>query len=285
MQQTAVREVRAEDITREVARLCQEANYFLDEDVTGAFTKVLTLEESPVGRDVLEQIVENARIAANEQVPMCQDTGYAVVFVEVGQDAHIVGGDLTEAINKGVEIGYREGYLRKSIVGDPFERKNTGTNTPAFIHTTVVPGDRVKVTMAAKGGGSENTSQLKMLKPSDGVEGVKQFVLKAVAEAGPSACPPLVVGVGVGGNFEISALLAKKAALRPIGSRNANPFVAKLEEELLTEVNKLGVGPQGLGGSTTALGLNIETFATHIVALPVAVNIQCHASRHKAVTL
>lgn len=281
----SIREVKAEDITREVARLCQEANFFLEEDVTEAFAAALKTEESPAGRDVLEQLIANSKIAAAEKIPMCQDTGYAVVFVEIGQDAHITGGNLTEAINKGVEIGYREGFLRKSILNDPFERKNTGTNTPAFIHTFIVPGDKVKITVASKGGGSENTSQLKMLKPSDGLEGVKSFILKVVAEAGPSACPPMIIGVGVGGNFEISALMAKKSLLRPLHSRNANPFVAKLEDEMLEEINKLGVGPQGLGGITTALDVHIETFATHIVALPVAVNIQCHANRHKEVVL
>lgn len=229
--------------------------------------------------------MENAKIANEENVPMCQDTGYAVFFVELGQEVHIVDGYLYDAINEGVRKGYQEGYLRKSIVGHPLLRQNTGDNTPAVIHTTVVPGDKISITIAPKGGGSENMSGIAMLKPAQGVEGVKNFVLEQVKKAGPNPCPPIVVGVGIGGTFEKSALLAKEALLRPIGQKNPLPDIAELEDELLTKVNQLGIGPQGLGGRTTALAVHVEIYAAHIASLPVAVNINCHATRHKSVVL
>ena len=242
-------------------------------------------EESPVGREIFSQLVENAEIARAEQVPMCQDTGFAVVFVELGQDAHITGGPLNDAINAGVAKGYTEGYLRKSIVGHPLERKNTGNNTPAIIHTEIVPGDRLKITIAPKGGGSENMSGVRMLKPSDGIEGVKKFVVELVKSAGSNPCPPIIVGVGIGGTMDKAAVLSKKALLRRIGEHNPNPQDAELEKELLRLVNNTGVGPAGLGGRITALAVNVETFPCHIASLPVAVTIQCHAARHKEAIL
>ncbi len=272
-------------ITSEVARLCMEANYFLGEDVLEALRQGMAGEESPVGREVFGQLLENADIARREQVPMCQDTGMATFFVELGQDVHITGGDLEEAINEGVRRGYREGHLRKSVVGHPLKRKNTGDNTPVVIHIRVVPGDRLKIVFAPKGAGSENMSALKMLKPSEGVEGVKEFVLATVKAAGPNSCPPIIVGVGIGGNFEKCALLAKKALLREVGSPNPLPDIAALEEDLLRRINDLGIGPQGLGGRITALAVHAEVYATHIASLPVAVNLSCHAYRHKEVVL
>lgn len=280
-----MREIPAERISQEVRRLCIEANYYLGKDILNSFQKYLNQEESPTGREILEQLLENARIAAEEQVPICQDTGFAVVFVELGQEVMVTGGSLMEAINSGVSRGYIEGYLRASIVRDPFDRVNTGDNTPPVVHVDVVPGDRLKLTVAPKGGGSENMSRLKILKPADGVEGVKEFVVDCVREAGPNPCPPVVVGVGIGGTFEMCALLAKKALLRPLGSTHPNPFYAALEEELLERINSLGIGPQGLGGRVTSLGVHIETFPCHIAGLPVAVNLNCHASRHKSVVL
>lgn len=280
-----MREIKVETIVDEVARLCTEANFDLGEDVLEAFSRAIEQEESPLGRDILQQLVENARIARDERVPMCQDCGYAVVFLEIGQDVHITGGDLYEAINAGVRKGYAEGFLRKSIVGHPLERKNTGDNTPAVIHTEIVPGDRLKIIIAPKGGGSENMSGVKMLKPAEGWKGVKDFVVSKVREAGSNPCPPIVVGVGIGGTFEKSALLAKKALLRHLGEPHPREDVAKMEQELLTAINNLGIGPQGLGGRITALAVHVEIYPAHIASLPVAVNINCHASRHKEVIL
>ena len=280
-----MREIPVSKITEEVARLSIEANYHLGEDVIQALHKALEIEESPVGRSIIERIIENARIADQGEYPYCQDTGFAVVYVELGQDVKLVGGDLYEAINEGVRKGYMEGYLRKSIVRDPLRRVNTGDNTPAVIWTDVVPGDKVRITVAAKGGGSENMSEVRMLKPADGTEGVKDFVVDRVERSGGNPCPPIVVGVGIGGTFEKCAWLAKKAALRKIGERNPDPFYAEMEEELLERINKLGIGPQGLGGRVTALDVHIEAYPCHIASLPVAVNIQCHADRHKSVVI
>ena len=280
-----MREIPAERIVDEVARLCIEANYKLGEDVIRSFREAVEREESPVGRAILQHLIENAEIAAAGEYPYCQDTGFAVVFVELGEDVKIAGGSLNEAINEGVRRGYQEGYLRKSIVRDPLRRVNTGDNTPAVIWTDVVPGDKLRITVAPKGGGSENMSEVRMLKPADGVEGVKQFVIDRVSRSGGNPCPPIIVGVGIGGTFEKCAWLAKKALLRKVGERNPDPFYAELEEELLEEVNKLGIGPQGLGGRVTALDVHIEAHPCHIASLPVAVNIQCHAARHKSAVL
>ena len=277
-----MRQIEARDITAQVAEMCREANVCLGEDVIRALKKALAEEESGAGRDVLEQLLENVEIARSEQIPLCQDTGFAVFFVEWGQEVHLTGGVLEDAINEGVRKGYREGYLRKSIVADPLNRVNTGDNTPAVIHTSLVPGDRVKIAFAPKGGGSENMSALKMLKPSDGVEGVIDFVVNKVKEAGPNPCPPVVVGVGLGGTFEQVAFLAKKALLRPLGRPHPEPFYADLERKILEKINDLGIGPQGFGGRITALAVHIETFPAHIASLPVAVNLNCHASRHVA---
>ncbi|CCJ33898.1 fumarate hydratase [Caloramator australicus] len=275
-----MREIHVNEIINAVRDLCIEANYYLNEDIKNAFLKSRDEESFKLAKDIMDILIKNAEIAKNENMPMCQDTGMTVVFLEVGQDVHIVGGNLNDAINEGVRRGYIEGYLRKSVVKDPIDRENTKDNTPAVIWTNIIPGDKLKITVVPKGFGSENMSQIKMLKPADGVEGVKDFVLKVVKEAGPNPCPPIIVGVGIGGTFELSAYLAKKALLRPIDKRNENPFYAKLEEELLNLINGLGIGPQGFGGRTTALAVNIETFATHIAGLPVAVNISCHATRH-----
>lgn len=280
-----MRLVDAATITATVAELCQKANYELGEDVLAAFKEALGQEISLTGKDVLQQLLENARIAREEQVPMCQDTGFAVVFLEVGQEVVITGGDLYEAVNEGVRRGYQEGYLRKSIVDHPLRRKNTGDNTPAVIHTRIVPGDKLKIIVAPKGGGSENMSGLRMLKPAEGVEGVKKFVIEQVRAAGPNPCPPVVVGVGIGGTFEKAALLAKEALLRPLGQPHPDTEIACLERELLEAINNLGIGPQGLGGRTTALAVHVEVFPCHIASLPVAVNINCHASRHKEAIL
>jgi len=280
-----VRELHVDKIVDAVTKMVQDANYNLGRDVENAFRKALATEESEQGRDVLNQLLENVEISRNERVPICQDTGFAVFLVELGQDLHIVGGNLNDAINEGVRRGYKEGYLRKSIVGHPLERKNTGDNTPAVIHVEVVEGDQLKLHFAAKGGGSENMSFLKMMKPSDGVEGVKDFILECVRTAGPNPCPPIVVGVGIGGTFEKAAYLAKKSLFRAIGQRSDKEDVAQLEEELLEKVNKLGIGPQGFGGRTTALDVHIEMHPAHIASLPVAVNINCHAGRHKEVVL
>ena len=275
-----MRELDVSVIRDAVARLCVSANTRLPEDVRAAIRDFQTREDWAIARGVLDQIVENYQIAHRENVPICQDTGMACVFLEVGQEVHFVGGGLYDAVNEGVRRGYTEGYLRKSVVRDPIRRGNTGDNTPAMIHTDIVPGDRVTITVAPKGFGSENMSAVKMLKPSDGLDGVKQFILDTVQSAGSNPCPPMVVGVGIGGTFEKSAYLAKKALIRPLDVRNPDPYYAELEQELLDRINALGIGPQGFGGMTTALGLNIEVLPTHIAGLPCAVNIGCHATRH-----
>jgi fumarate hydratase subunit alpha len=275
-----MREVNVKMITEKVRALCMEANTDLGQDVLQAFDRALEKEESPLGIEILKELKENARIAREERVPICQDTGFAVVFLELGQDVHLVGGDLREAILEGVRQGYQEGYLRKSIC-HPFTRANTGDNTPAVIHTEIVPGEKVKITIAPKGGGSENMSRVVMLTPSDGVEGIKRFVVQRVKESGSNPCPPTIVGVGIGGTFEQAALLAKKSLLRPLASRNPDPELDKLESEILDEINRLGIGPQGLGGRTTSLAVQILMMPCHIASFPLAVNIQCHAHRHK----
>ena len=280
-----MRELDVSVIRDVVARLCVEANTRLPEDVKDAIREFRSKEDYCLARGVLDQIVENYQIAHRENVPICQDTGMACVFLEVGQEVHFVGGGLYDAVNEGVRRGYGEGYLRKSVVRDPIRRGNTGDNTPAMIHTDIVPGDRVTVTVAPKGFGSENMSAVKMLKPSDGLEGVKQFILDTVEKAGSNPCPPMVVGVGIGGTFEKAAYLAKKALIRPLDIRNSDPYYAELEQELLDRINALGIGPQGFGGLTTALGLNIEVLPTHIAGLPCAVNIGCHATRHRSEVL
>jgi fumarate hydratase subunit alpha len=275
-----VKTINVEEITKIVERLAIESNYFLQKDIKCALKNGVDTEESGVGKGILKQLVNNAQIAAEERVPICQDTGMAVVFVEVGQDLHVIGGTLTDAINEGVRRGYKKGYLRCSVVEDPIFRVNTGDNTPAVIHYNIVAGDSLRITMVPKGFGSENMSRLAMLKPSQGIEGVKKFILDTVEKAGPNPCPPIVVGVGIGGTMEKAAFLAKKALTRPIDKRSQVEYVSKLEEEMLTEINKLGIGPAGLGGRLTALAVNIEVFPTHIAGLPVAVNISCHATRH-----
>lgn len=280
-----MREIHVDEITSTIARLVMEANYVLEDDVVSAISRARSLEEAPVGQSILMQIVDNYTISETERVPMCQDTGVALIFLELGQDVHLVGGGLTEAINAGVAKGYSEGYLRMSMLNDPIKRVNTKNNTPAMIYTEIVPGDQLKIKVDCKGGGSENMSQLRMLAPSAGWEGAKRFIVEVVANAGPNACPPLIVGVGIGGNFDKSALLAKKSLLRHVGNPNADPDWAAREAELLEEINKLGVGPMGLGGTVTALAVHIETFGCHITALPVAVNIECHSHRHKEVVL
>lgn len=277
-----MREIDVNKITENIKEMCIEVNHFLSDDMKKAFSEAVAKESSDRGKEVLGILCENIKVAGEEMIPICQDTGMAVVFLEIGQDAHIVGGDLTEAVNKGVKCGYEEGYLRKSVVSDPVIRNNTGDNTPAVIHTEIVPGDKIKITVAPKGFGSENMSRIHMLKPADGIEGIKKAVIETVKEAGPNACPPFVVGVGIGGDFEKCALLAKKALLRKVGEKDTDSpeYVRKLEEELLEEINKTGIGPAGLGGDTTALGVNIEVFPTHIAGLPVAVSICCHVNRH-----
>lgn len=280
-----MKEVHYQDIVEQVTEMCKKANFNLGDDVYSAFKKAIKTEKSDTGKEVLAQLIENADIAKAEQVPMCQDTGTAVFIVEVGQSCHIVGGSLVDAINEGVAKGYEEGYLRNSIIYNPLNRKNTGNNTPAIVHIDLVEGEEITIHMTAKGGGAENMSALKMLKPSDGLEGVKKYILSIVKEAGPNACPPLVVGIGIGGNFERCAYLAKKSLFRPIGIRHVDPVVAKLEEELMIEINRLGIGPQGMGGSTTALDVKVEVESCHIAALPVAVNLNCHASRHQTITM
>ena len=279
-----VREIDTREITREVSRLCREANEKLGEDVLQCFRQAREAETSPVGKEILDQLLENARIAREEQVPICQDTGLAVIFLEVGQEVHLVGGDLKESVHQGVREGYGEGYLRKSSC-HPFTRANTGDNTPAVIYIDIVPGDRVKVLVVPKGGGSENMSRLFMLPPSAGLAGVKERVLETVKEAGPNPCPPTIIGVGIGGTFEQAALQAKKSLLRPLGTPNPDPELDGLEKELLASINKLGIGPQGLGGRTTSLAVHVRLLPCHIASLPVAVNVQCHASRHKEVVL
>lgn len=276
-----MREVYIDKIVATVKDLCIEANYYLSSDIKGTLIAARDEEPLEIARTVLDKIILNSKIAENKKMPMCQDTGMTCVFVELGQDVHIIGGSLEEAINNGVRQGYEEGYLRKSVVRDPFDRVNTTDNTPAIIYYDIVPGDKVKITVAPKGFGSENMSQIKMLKPSDGVDGVKEFILKVVKEAGSNPCPPMVVGVGIGGTFDKAAYLSKKALLRPIDFQNPKEVYKNLELELLNRINELGIGPQGFGGKTTALGVNIEVYPTHIAGLPVAVNISCHATRHK----
>jgi len=281
-----MRSINTAMITQAVAKLAIDANYYLSVDVYDALVAGQSCEESPLGREIIGQLVKNACIAREEGMPICQDTGLAVVFVELGQDVHIDGGSLEDAINAGVAKGYVEGYLRKSAVAEPlFNRINTKNNTPAIIHYSVVPGDKLNITLAPKGAGSENKSAVKMLVPADGVDGVKKFILDTVKAAGPNSCPPMVLGIGIGGTMEKAALLAKKALIRPINQRNDHPEYAKLEEEILSMVNKTGIGPQGLGGRITALAVNIEWYPTHIAGLPVAVNINCHAARHAHVEL
>ncbi len=281
-----MREIPAEKITEAVAKLCMDANYYIPEDVRRRIEEMYEKEESPVGREILRQILENHDVAAQERMPLCQDTGFTVLFVEIGEDVKVVGGNIKDAITKGVAKGYTEGYLRKSILLDPLKREpNSGDNTPPVIWFDVVPGDRLRIVVAPKGGGSENMSRIKMLKPADGVEGFKRFVIETVDQAGGNPCPPVIVGVGVGGTFDKCAWLAKKALLRKIGQRNPDPFYAELEQELLEEINKLGIGPMGLGGRTTALEVFIEQYPLHIATFPVAVNLNCHAARHKEVEL
>jgi len=279
-----MREIHVDQITRAIRELAIRANTELGEDVLNCFKESLSREESPTGKDILLRLIENAEIARSEQIPMCQDTGLAVVFVEMGQDVHIVGGTLREAIEEGVRQGYSEGYLRKSAC-HPFTRQNTGDNTPAVIHIDLVAGEGFKLVFAPKGGGSENMSRVTMLTPAVGVEGVKEFVVQRVKESGPNPCPPTIVGVGIGGTFEQAALLAKKALLRPLGSDNQDPELDRLEKAWLEEINRLGIGPQGLGGRITSLAVHVNMMPCHIASLPVAVNIQCHAARHKEVEL
>lgn len=275
-----IREIDTKQITDNVKKMCIDANHFLSPDMADAMKRAADTEQSELGSKILHQLQENLKIAGEEMIPICQDTGMAVFFVEVGQDVHFVGAPLEDAINEGVRQGYTEGYLRKSVVDDPILRENTKDNTPAVIHYSIVPGDKVMITFAPKGFGSENMSRIFMLKPADGIEGVKDAILTAVKDAGPNACPPMVVGVGIGGTFEKCALLAKKALTRPIGEHSDIPYVAQMEQELLDKINGLGIGPGGLGGTTTALAVNINTFPTHIAGLPVAVNICCHVNRH-----
>ena len=273
--------INVNEIIKTVKELSIEANYYLPNDVKEAIEEAEKNEKWPIANNILNKILENSQIAAAEKMPICQDTGMACVFVDIGQDVHITGGSLEEAINEGVRQGYAEGFLRKSVVKDPIHRVNTNDNTPALIYYNMVPGDKVKITVAPKGFGSENMSRIAMLKPSDGLEGVKNFVLETVRMAGPNPCPPIVIGVGIGGSFDKAAYLAKKALIRPVNENNTDEFYSNSEKELLEEVNKIGIGPQGFGGKTTALALNIETYPTHIAGLPVAVNINCHATRHK----
>ncbi|CCZ42560.1 putative uncharacterized protein [Clostridium sp. CAG:122] len=276
-----MREVSTDEITKNIKEMCIEANYILSDDVKNKIINSAGVENSEIGKKILSQLEENMEIAEREQIPICQDTGMAVVFIKVGQEVHITGGSLEDAINQGVREGYTEGYLRKSVVKDPLIRENTKDNTPAIIHYEIIPGDKVEITVAPKGFGSENMSRVCMLKPADGIEGVKNAVIETVKLAGPNACPPVVVGVGIGGTFEKCALLAKKALTRDINSESSIEYVAELENELLDEINNLNIGPGGLGGKITALGVNIETYPTHIAGLPVAINMCCHVNRHK----
>lgn len=280
-----IRTVQTEIITETIKKMCIEANYSLSSDMVKAMRKAEEKEESVLGKQILAQLQDNLEIAASDMIPICQDTGMAVVFLEVGQDVHFEGGSFEDALNEGVRRGYTEGFLRKSVVGDPILRENTKDNTPAVIHTRIVEGDRVKITVAPKGFGSENMSRVFMLKPAEGLEGVKNAILTAVKDAGPNACPPLVVGVGIGGTFEKCALMAKKALTREVGKHSDIPYVRKLEEEMLEKINCLGIGPGGLGGTVTALAVNVNTYPTHIAGLPVAVNICCHVNRHTVCVL
>lgn len=275
-----IRTVDVKEITENIREMCIAANHVLSPDMGRALNRAVRSEESPLGRQILGQLEENLEIAEEEMIPICQDTGMAVIFLEVGQDVHLEGGSLEDAVNEGVRRGYADGFLRKSVVKDPLIRENTKDNTPAVIHTRIVPGEEVKITVAPKGFGSENMSRIFMLKPAEGIEGVKQAVLTSVKDAGPNACPPMVVGVGIGGTFEKCALLAKEALTREAGSHSSVPYIKDMEKELLEKINKLGIGPGGLGGTTTALAVNINTYPTHIAGLPVAVNICCHVNRH-----
>ena len=280
-----MREINVQQIIDTVEKLCIDANNHLPSDVKCAIKNCRACEDGKIAQGVLDNIIENFEIADNENVPICQDTGMACVFLEIGQDLHIVGGDLTEAINEGVRRGYANGYLRKSVVGDPVRRGNTGDNTPAMIYTEIVPGENLKITLGPKGFGSENMSAIRMFKPSAGLQGIKDFIIETVEAAGPNPCPPIVVGVGIGGTFDKAALLAKKAIMRPIDSCHPDPYYADLEKEMLEKINALGIGPQGFGGKTTAIGLNIETLPTHIAGMPCAININCHVTRHKTEVL
>ena len=280
-----IRTIQSEEITRNIKEMCIEANHVLSDDMKKVFCDAVGKERSPLGRQILSQLEENLKIAGEDMIPICQDTGMAVIFLKIGQDVHIEGENLEDAINEGVRRGYVDGYLRKSVVSDPIIRENTKDNTPAVIHYSIVPGENIKITLAPKGFGSENMSRVFMLKPADGIEGVKDAVITAVKDAGPNACPPMVVGVGIGGTFEKCAILAKKALARPADSSSHIPYVKDMEEELLEKINKLGIGPGGLGGTQTALAVNVETYPTHIAGLPVAVNICCHVNRHVSRTL
>ena len=275
-----MRTIQVQQITEQIKEMCIQVNHYLSEDMKEALQNAQAGEKSPLGCQILSQLQENLKIAGEDMIPICQDTGMAVVFLKVGQDVHLEGGSIEDAVNEGVRQGYTEGYLRKSVVKDPLIRENTGDNTPAVIHYEIVPGDKVTITVAPKGFGSENMSRVFMLKPADGIEGVKNAVLTAVKDAGPNACPPMVVGVGIGGTFEKCALMAKQALMRPVGSHSDIPYVKEMEEELLSRINGLGIGPGGLGGTTTALAVNVNTYPTHIAGLPVAVNICCHVNRH-----
>lgn len=275
-----MRTINVETITKNVKEMCIEANHFLSKDMDMAMKDAVNNEEAPLGKQILSQLQENLKIAAEDMIPICQDTGMAVIFLEIGQEVHFEGGSLSDAINEGVRQGYVEGYLRKSVVGDPILRENTKDNTPAVIHYNIVEGDKVKIKVAPKGFGSENMSRVFMLKPADGIEGVKKAILTAVSDAGPNACPPMVVGVGVGGTFEKCALMAKEALTREVGTHSDIAWVRELEEEMLSKINKLGIGPGGLGGTTTALAVNVNTYPTHIAGLPVGINICCHVNRH-----
>ena len=280
-----MREINVNDIASNIKEMCIEANYFLEDDIKNSLFKAEKEETSEVGKSVLNQLHQNLDIAESEMIPICQDTGMAVVFLDIGQDVHFVGGDLTDAVNRGVREGYEEDYLRKSVVEDPVERVNTKDNTPAIIHMNIVPGDKVKITVSPKGFGSENMSRIFMLKPADGLDGIKKAIIETVREAGPNACPPFIVGVGIGGDFEKSAILAKRALTRGLDEESASPYrkpyLDELEKELLEEINKIGLGPAGLGGRKTALGINIETYPTHIAGMPLAINMCCHVNRHK----
>jgi len=281
-----MREINVSEITDAVARLCIDSNYFLPIDVQKALEAAMGKEESELGKEILGDILKNAEISRTNEVPICQDTGLAVFFIELGQDVRLVGGDFNEAVDEGVRRGYKDGYLRKSTVDDPvFVRKNVGDNTPAIVHIKIVPGEKLKITIAPKGGGSENMSALAMLTPSAGVKGIKQFILESIEKAGSNPCPPIVVGIGIGGTIEKTTLLAKQALLRTVGESNPNPTIAGLEKELLEEINNLGIGPQGFGGTISALAVHIETFPAHIASMPVALNVQCHVARHKEVIL
>ncbi|WP_333861092.1 fumarate hydratase [Clostridium sp.] len=280
-----MREIHISDIVKAVRKLCIDANYYLPEDVKDKIKKCAKEEKWPIAKNILNKILENVDLCSSESLPMCQDTGMACVFIEIGQDVHVTGGSIEDAVNEGVRQGYVEGYLRKSVVCDPLNRINTKDNTPAIIYYKIVPGDRFNIKVAPKGFGSENMSKIKMLKPADGIEGVKNFIVDVVKEAGANPCPPIVVGVGIGGTFDKAAYLAKKSLLRSLYLKNQNEFYRDLEEELLVKINSLGIGPQGFGGKTTALAVNIETYPTHIAGLPVAVNINCHVTRHKEIEL